>query len=871
MPAIKPKDIKTLPIPPHIGSVLMLGVAAQVAQVLLLRELLMVFHGNELSIGLILAAWMLWVGAGSRLGAFLAEKTNRPFSFILKSSMGIMVLLPATIFLIRIWRGFFELPPGAHFSLPEMAASCFLLLLPVGLLLGAQFVFLSRMWREYDKSLDSSGTGKTYIGEAAGNMAGGLLFTFLLVHFLNSFESALLMGMLMVATAIYAQWKKATFSSINTGEIRLYPPVGLGLLILGLLIFPLLGSVDERAYDLQWEHYTPEHELVETQQSEHGAISVVQRRDQFTFFQSGHLVFSTAGAQTLAPGLEEQDAVEFAHMAMSQHQDPKQVLLIGGGLRGLLGEITRYPVENIDYVELDETLTETARKYVSPSTRQALEDPRVNLIHTDGRLFIKSAHRQQDLNYDLIIVDIPDPATAALNRFYTVEFFKEAKKLLKPEGVMVGEATSTPDLRGTAVANRNSTIYHTLNSVFERVLPAGERTMLFFASDEPDQITLNPGRMQKRFQKHDPDTPDFSPQHFQALLEEGQLRRVNWIARTHGRAPYAHLVGPQIETIFPPSITEQEAKEQALPPVEENYFINTDFSPIGYYYTLMLWDELTRPQHDQTLQFMLQVQWWWLLPPLIIPLLLVLFLRWREQRNWSNSKGPVAKGIDNNHLPENSNLDPERTDRVFFRSINTGILFTVFTTGFSTMALQIAVLFAFQNIYGFVYEMVGLIMALFMFGLAAGAFLSNRYIKDKANLKLLAGMQLIIALLAGIIAIALPWSAGLPSPTTIFVLFATITCASGLINGIDFPISAACHQSLHGKAETTAGVVYGLELAGACLGAVVASAIVAPVLGILACCFMAAIVNFSAFVVLLICTIKRKVKPWPAGTFPNLN
>ena len=41
-------------------AVLIMGVSSVIAQVILLRELLVVFYGNELSIGIILAGWLLW-------------------------------------------------------------------------------------------------------------------------------------------------------------------------------------------------------------------------------------------------------------------------------------------------------------------------------------------------------------------------------------------------------------------------------------------------------------------------------------------------------------------------------------------------------------------------------------------------------------------------------------------------------------------------------------------------------------------------------------------------------------------------------------------------------------------------------------------
>ncbi len=792
----------------------MLGVISQVGQVLFLRELLMVFHGNELSIGLILAAWLAWVGVGSRLGAALVERIGHPLNLVLISSAGVLLALPATIFLIRLLRGFFDLPPGAYLSLADMTVSSFLLMAPACLLLGAQFVFLSRVWRDSDRAKDTSGAGKTYIGEAAGNMCGGLVFTFLMVHYLNSFQSAVLVGLLMLGTALFTN-REAVAS-----KRRALRPVSVLLLILVpfAFVFPFLSEADQWAYRMQWSYFSPQHELVDTYQSKHGNIAVMKLEEQYSFFQSGHLVFSTAGPGVVVPGLEEQEAVKFAHLAMVQHERPDSVLLIGGGLRGVLSEMIKHPVKKVDYIELDEVLTEAARPYVSRATLEALDDPRVNLVHTDGRLYIKTATEK----YDMIIVDAPDPATAVLNRYYTKEFFGEAEALLNAGGVMVIGAVSTPDLRGAAVANRNTSIYHTLNSVFSRVLSAGEHFMFYFASNTPEQISLDPGVLMGRYVERDIDAEGFSPYHFQTMLEESQLRRVNWVVRNHGRSREAHLEGPGAIPLFPPPVSEQELTEKELPPVEKRFFINTDFKPIGYYYTLMFWDELTRTDRSSAFRSLLYIESWWILPLCAVPLLIVIGLRLFARVKKKNT----AEGF--------------------------AVLFTVFTTGLSTMALQIALLFSFQSIYGFVYEMVGLIVAVFMSGLALGAYFTNRYVKNKEEINTLAAVQLSIALLAVLIAVILPRAAAVQAPAVIFMFFSVLTFSAGLINGVDFPLSAACYMALNRSAERTAGTVYGIELFGACAGAALASAVVVPVLGIVACCLLAAVANGTAFVVLLL-------------------
>ena len=86
----------------------------------------------------------------------------------------------------------------------------------------------------------------------------------------------------------------------------------------------------------------------------------------------------------------------------------------------------------------------------------------------------------------------------------------------------------------------------------------------------------------------------------------------------------------------------------------------------------------------------------------------------------------------------------------------------------------------------------------------------------------------------------------------VFLLFSLMTFVSGLLNGLDFPLAAEAFRSMNRRAEKSAGMVYGVELLGACVGAALASAIVAPIIGIVACCLLAAAVNATAFVVLMV-------------------
>ncbi len=795
---------------------LALGLACQIGQIVYLREFLMVFHGNELSIGLIFAAWMFWVGTGSRWGFRIVERARDPSRLLAWNSLALFLLMPATVPLIRSVRHWFGALPGAYLSVLDMLTACLLLMAPVCLLLGMQFVLLARLWRERDGATDTSGAGKAYITEAAGNILGGLVFTFVLVHAADAVQTTFFAGALLAGTLLVFRGLQA-----GRGGNGTVARLGLAFAILAgcALSLPVLRMVDQWADGLFWRGMAPDYELVATHDSKFGRIHVGRMENQFSFFQSGHLVF-TAGAGDRS-GLEEAEAAVLAHFAMAQHPAPERVLLIGGGLRGTLREILRHPVEHVDYVELDEVLLTTARPFLAAETLRALDDPRVRVRHTDGRLFVKTTPEK----YDVIIVDAPDPATAVLNRLYTREFFAEVSARLLAGGLFVHGAVSTADLRGRRVANRNATLYHTLRSVFPHVLPVGDRHLLFFASRDADVFSWEAEVLRERFSARSIDPAVFSPRHFEILLEDGSLRRVNWILRHHGRSPRAHLEAPPAAPLFPPSVAEQAATEDALPPVYAPAFINSDFRPVGYYHTLVFWSVLARTDHAVLFDWIARARSWWIVP--LVAAVLLCALAFRVLPAGARSLAPRF-----------------------------GVRLAVFTTGLSTMSLQIAMLFAFQAIHGFVYEMVGLIVAMFMAGLLCGTTLTQRKVTNKANIRLLAAVQGIIALfaaaIAAAIAAALTGAAALASPTAVFSLFFFLTFMAGFLNGLDFPLAAACCLAFNRRAEKSTGMVYGTELFGACVGATLASVLIVPVMGIVACCLFAAIVNATAFAVLMI-------------------
>lgn len=127
-----------------------------------------------------------------------------------------------------------------------------------------------------------------------------------------------------------------------------------------------------------------------------------------------------------------------AHPALFTHQDPKRVVIIGGGDCGTLKEVLRHPgVEKVTQIDIDEEVTKAAERFF-PELVEANGDPRAELLFADGVKWVDDA---ADESIDLLIIDSTDPVGPAEGLFKT-DFLKRCHRILKSGGVMVQQSES---------------------------------------------------------------------------------------------------------------------------------------------------------------------------------------------------------------------------------------------------------------------------------------------------------------------------------------------------------------------------------------------------------------------------------------------
>ena len=94
------------------------------------------------------------------------------------------------------------------------------------------------------------------------------------------------------------------------------------------------------------------------------------------------------------------------HVPMNTHLNAKHILIIGGGDGGILREVLKHKsVESVTQVEIDRAVIDMCIEYFPNHSKGAFDDPRLNLVISDGAAFIANNEK----SFDVIITDSTDP------------------------------------------------------------------------------------------------------------------------------------------------------------------------------------------------------------------------------------------------------------------------------------------------------------------------------------------------------------------------------------------------------------------------------------------------------------------------------
>lgn len=285
------------------------------------------------------------------------------------------------------------------------------------------------------------------------DLLGGSTYTFLLVSAtaLSGFSKKSLglfrqiaLDIIIISFGGYLQWIIAfeylavslgllflflQLSNVEYKKPRYYLP---SLLVLATIAFSSFGSYQKKIilFPSQSKYFD---KVVFADKTSFQTIDITEWKGQNWFYYNGINNFSTIDQWLYYEPL--------VHPAMHLAQSPKNVLVIGGDNGLAIKELIKYnSISSIDHLQIDPTLYQLAKsnKLFTDINSFSFKNQLVQSFKANIFRYLQ----ESEANYDVIIVDIPDPSDIELNQYYTKEFYELCQKALGNKGILVTQAGS---------------------------------------------------------------------------------------------------------------------------------------------------------------------------------------------------------------------------------------------------------------------------------------------------------------------------------------------------------------------------------------------------------------------------------------------
>ena len=750
----------------------LVGFTAMIGQIILMRELIVVFNGNEISIGLAVATWLLWTAAGSALASQMWEHRGDIIRITATLEFLVGLTLPVTIWVIRASKALFQTVPGELIGPLPMLLMCLASLSVFCTVSGCLYVTAARLYKEERLVSASVASSSAYLFEGAGAAIGGAIASLLLLRFLESFQIAALIVLCNLCMS-------GMLLSGKNNKRRL--AVLLFTSVLGLPLFLYVAPHLRRSsQNIAWRGFR----LLDSHDSIYGNLTAIETGGVSSIYENGII---------LASAPDEAAAEEAVHYALLEHPAPSSVLLIGGGINGSVGQALNQPtIKRLDYMELDPELIKFSRQFF-PAQTAPLRDPRVRIHYGDGRQFLRTTRDR----FDVVIINLPDPQTAQLNRFYTEELFRSVKEHLNTAGLLALQLRASEDYISPELSDFLRCIYRTLRETFPATAVIPGEILHFFGSSSPNSLTEDPNVLIARLRERNLPT-----------------RYVREYFLPFRMMPDRMM---QIHSLLQPT--------EATP-------VNRDFQPIAYYFDVVLWSAQFKASHYQWFQTAARIPFTRVaIGTLTLALVLGLSLAYLPKREHRVRAAPICC-----------------------------VAATGFTLMALQLCLLLAFQSIYGYVYNQLAILIGMFMGGVALGSwFAIRFSAGRELSPAARTAGITQFALAISapLLMTVMALLARSRSMLVSPQ---ILFPALASLCGALGGFQFPVATEIHLR-NNRESSNLGLLYSVDLLGGCVGALLLSSYLIPVFGFWKTAWLSAAVNLLPAFLAMRVSLEARLRP----------
>lgn len=419
----------------------LLGFFSVGGQVLLLRELVANFNGDELLIGTALFGWMIAVGAGAFLGG--GKKVSIGINILFISGA---VLLPLSIIAIRLSPIWLQFTTGEILPFSLVSIISMLLTFPAGFVSGILFSSVSREGFRPSASINS-----VYLFEGIGAFVGGIVITALIGPIYSNLSMAVGLGVIVVL-----------FNLVPLNGRILYITAFLSLLILIAVKY----SVPKLDYYFEKIKYAP-YSIEKSFETHYGFQTLISRDSTIVLLTDNKI-------EATYPNLEVAENILIPPLLYKP--DAKNILIFGRVEFGLAQLSNLFPKINIVSIDPRESLGNAVDKMILSNH---------NIIRIDDDPLSYLNNRDVITKYDIVITLSGIPDSYKSGRFYSEQFLRLTKRILKPDGILY---IPTPYDTDRFISQQKkavlSSIYSTARYSYRYVhLWPGTSTLFFMSND----------------------------------------------------------------------------------------------------------------------------------------------------------------------------------------------------------------------------------------------------------------------------------------------------------------------------------------------------------------------------------------------------
>lgn len=256
-----------------------------------------------------------------------------------------------------------------------------------------------------------------------GGLLGSIAFPLLLLPQLGYFATAFLTGSMNILAAILIVFK-------YSDRIR-KPAIFKGVTVL-LFAFMMWGVLFSENISNYIEGGLYRDRVILSEQTQYQHIVLTRHKDDLRLFIDGNVQFCSLDEYRYHEAL--------VHIPMSQAAKKDKVLILGGGDGMAVRELLKYEGTQITLVDLDPEMIRicSENKIIAGLNENSLKSDRLKIINDDAYRFLE----ENEEDYDVIIVDLPDPNNESLNKLYTNVFYRLCQNSLTGDGILAVQSTS---------------------------------------------------------------------------------------------------------------------------------------------------------------------------------------------------------------------------------------------------------------------------------------------------------------------------------------------------------------------------------------------------------------------------------------------